>query len=63
MIFFCTASLTLAKLQDIVRTVNRIRNRTLSLEKLLTGQDLHTLQHAHMAPDLPGIEGQTDFYA
>ena len=50
-----------AKLQDIVRTVNGIRNRTLSLEKLLTGQDLCTLQHAHMAPDLPGIVGRLTF--
>ena len=36
----------------------------LSLEKLLTGQDLRT--HCNMLiwhPDLPGIEGQTDFYA
>ena len=48
MIFFCMAQFNIAKLQDIVRTVNRIRNRTLSLEKLLTGQDLCTLQHAHM---------------
>ena len=49
------------KLHDIVRTVNGIRNRTLSLEKLLTGQDLRTLQHAHMAPGLPGIEGRLTF--
>ena len=49
------------KLQDKVRTVNGIRNRTLSLEKLLTGQDLRTLQHAHMVPDLPGIEGRLSF--
>ena len=33
----------------------------MSLEKLLTGQDLHTLQHAHMAPDLPGLEGRLTF--
>ena len=33
----------------------------MSLEKLLTGQDLHTLQHAHMVPDLPGIEGRLTF--
>ena len=33
----------------------------MSLEKLLTGQDLRTLQHAHMAPDLPGIEGRLTF--
>ena len=51
--FLLYSKFNVAKLQDIVRTVNGIRNRTLSLEKLLTGQDLHTLQHAHMVPDLP----------
>ena len=40
------------KLQDIVRTVNSLWNRTLSIERLLTGQDMHTLQVAHMAPDV-----------
>ena len=40
------------KLQDIVMTVNSLWNRTLSIERLLTGQDLHTLQVAHMAPDV-----------
>ena len=35
-------------------TVNSLRNRTLSIERLLTGQDLHTLQVAHMAPDVIG---------
>ena len=40
------------KLQDIVMTVNSLRNRTLSIERLLTGQDLHTLQVAHMAPNV-----------
>ena len=48
--FLLYSKFNIAKLQDIVRTVNRIRNRTLTLEKLLTGQDLHTLQHAHMSP-------------
>ena len=61
--FLLYGKFNVAKLQDIVRTVNGIRNRTLSLEKLLTGQDLHTLQHAHMAPDLPRNRRQTDFYA
>ena len=42
------------KLQDIVMTVNSLWNRTLSIERLLTGQDLHTLQVAHMAPDVIG---------
>ena len=40
------------KLQDIVMTINSLWNRTLSIERLLTGQDLHTLQVAHMAPDV-----------
>ena len=59
--FLLYGKFNVVKLQDIVRTVNGIRNRTLSLEKLLTGQDLRTLQHAHMAPDLPGIEGRLTF--
>ena len=59
--FLLYRKFNVAKLQDIVQTVNGIRNRTLSLEKLLTGQDLCTLQHAHMAPDLPGIEGRLTF--
>ena len=33
-------------------TINSLWNRTLSIEKPLTGQDLHTLQVAHMAPDV-----------
>ena len=59
--FLLYGKFNIAKLQDIVQTVNGIRNRTLSLEKRLTGQDLHTLQHAHMLPDLPGIEGRLTF--
>ena len=59
--FLLYSKFNVAKLHDIVRTVNGIRNRTLSLEKLLTGQDLRTLQHAHMVPDLPGIEGRLTF--
>ena len=59
--FLLYGKFNVAKLQDIVRMVNRIRNRTLSLEKLLTGQDLCTLQHAHMSPNLPGIEGRLTF--
>ena len=42
------------KLQDIVMTVNSLQNRTLSIERLPTGQDLHTLQVAHMVPDVIG---------
>ena len=59
--FLLYSKFNIAKLQDIVQTVNGIRNRTLSLEKLLTGQDLCTPQHAHMVPDLPGIEGRLTF--
>ena len=41
------------KLQDIVMTINSFTwNRTLSIERLLTGQDMHTLQVTHMAPDV-----------
>ena len=42
------------KLQDIVMTINSLWNRTLSIERLLTGQDLHTLQVAYMVPDVIG---------
>ena len=35
--FLLYGKFNVAKLQDIVQTVNGIRNRTLSLEKLLTG--------------------------
>ena len=38
------------KLQDIVMTINSLQNRTLSIERLLTGQDLQMLQVAHMVP-------------
>ena len=61
--FLLYGKFNVAKLQDIVQTVNGIRNRTLSLEKLLTGQDLCTLQHAHMVPDPARNRRQTDFYA
>ena len=40
------------KLQDIIMTVNSLRNRTLSTERLLTGQDIQMLQVAHMVPDV-----------
>ena len=42
------------KLQDIVMTINSLWNRTLSIERLLTGQDLHMLQVAHMVPEIIG---------
>ena len=34
--------------------MNSLCNRTLSIEGLLTGQDMHTLQVAHLAPDVIG---------
>ena len=40
--------------QDIVSTVNGLQNRSMQLEKLLTGQDLYTLQIAHMISDVTG---------
>ena len=39
-------------LQDIVMTINSLWNRTLPIERLLTGQDLQMLQVAYMAPDV-----------
>ena len=42
------------KQQGIVMTINSLQNRTLSIDRLLTGQDLHMLQVAHMAPNVIG---------
>ena len=52
--FLIYGKYTVGKLQDIVMTINSVWNRTLSIERLLTGQDLHTLQVAHMAPNVIG---------
>ena len=52
--FLLYGKYNVAQLQDIVSTVNGLRNRTLQIEKLLTGQDLYTLQIAHMTPDVTG---------
>ena len=52
--FLLYGKYNVAQLQDIVSTVNGLRNRTLQIEKLLTGQDLYTLQIAHMTPDVIG---------
>ena len=38
--FLLYVKYNVAQLQDIVSTVNGLRNRTLQIEKLLTGQDL-----------------------
>ena len=54
MIFFCMANIMLHSYKDIVSIVNGLRYRTLQTEKLLTGQDIHTLQSAHMIPDITG---------
>ena len=50
--FLLYGKYNVAQLQDIVSIVNGLRNRTLQIEKLLTGQDLYTLQIAHMVPDV-----------
>ena len=50
--FLLYGKYNVAQLQDMVSTVNGLRNRTLQIEKLLTGQDLCTLQIAHMTPDV-----------
>ena len=42
------------QLQDIVRTINGLQNRTVQIEQLLIGQDLYILQIAHMVPDVTG---------
>ena len=45
---------TVANLQDLVKTVNVLQNRTMVIERLLMGQDLYKLQHPQMAPDVTG---------
>ena len=52
--FLMYAKYNVAQLQDIVSTVNGLQNRTMQLERLLTGQDLFTLQMARMLPDISG---------
>ena len=52
--FWIHGKYNVEKLQDIVMTVNSLQNRTLSIERLLTGQDLQMLQVAHMVPDVIG---------
>ena len=42
--FLMYGKYNVAQLQDIVSTVNGLQNRTMQLEKLLTGKDLFTLQ-------------------
>ena len=52
--FLMYGKYNVAQLQDIVSTVNGLQNRTMQLEKLLTGKDLYTLQMAHMLTDVSG---------
>ena len=52
--FLLYGKYNVAQLQDIVSTVNGLQNRTMQLERLLTGEDMYTLQMAHMLPDVSG---------
>ena len=52
--FLLYGKYNVAQLQDIISTVNSLRNRTPQIEKLLTGQDLYILHFTHMAPDVTG---------
>ena len=50
--FLLYGKYNVAQLQDIVSTVNGLQNRsrTMQLERLLTGQDMFTLQMGTYAP-------------
>ena len=52
--FLLYSKYNVEKLHDIVKTINSLQNETLSIERLLTGWDMHTLQVAHMVPDVVG---------
>ena len=52
--FLLYGKYNVAQLHDIVSTVNGLRHRTLQFKRLLTGQDMHTLQSAHMIQDVTG---------
>ena len=52
--FLLYGKYNVTQLQEIVSTINGLRNRTMQIEKLLTGQDLYMLQIAHMVPDVTG---------
>ena len=52
--FLLYGKYNVAQLQDIISTVNGLRNRTLQIEKLLRGQDLYTLLITHMTPNVTG---------
>ena len=46
--FLLYGKYNVAQLQDIVSTVNGLQNKTMQLERLLTGQDMFTLQMTQM---------------
>ena len=52
--FLLYGKYNVAQLHDIVRTINGLQNKTMQIEKLLTGQDLYMVQITHMAPDVTG---------
>ena len=52
--FLLYGKYNVTQLQEIVSTINGLRNRTMQIEKLLTDQDLYMLQIAHMALDVTG---------
>ena len=52
--FLLYGKYNVAQLKDIVSRVDGLQNRTMQLERLLTGQDMFTLQMAHMLPNVSG---------
>ena len=52
--FLMYGKYNVAKLQDIVSTVNGLQNKTMQLENLLTGKDMNTLKMAHIITDISG---------
>ena len=52
--FLLYGKYNVAQLQDIVSTVNDLQNGTIQLERLLTGNDMYTMQMEHMLPDVTG---------
>ena len=58
--FLLYGKYNVTQLQDIVRTINGLQNRTMQIEKLLTGQNLCMLQITHMVPD---VTRKNDIYS
>ena len=52
--FLLYGKYNVTQLQVIIRTINGLQNRTIQIEKFLTGQELYTLQITHMMPDVTG---------